>query len=54
MRLGVAILVVSVLAQKIVIDPRKLIAYALDLNSVKGRNKAIMFQQHLSFTPENY
>ncbi|MDX2239898.1 MAG: hypothetical protein NW224_04360 [Leptolyngbyaceae cyanobacterium bins.302] len=42
------------IVQQIVIDPRKLVAYALDLNSLKGSNKAKMFQQHLGFTPENY
>jgi hypothetical protein len=34
------------------IDPRKLIDYALDPESLKGTDKALMFRQHLGFTKE--
>jgi len=39
---------------QIFIDPRKLTAYALDLENPKGSAKAIMFRQYLGFTPANY
>lgn len=43
----------DVLSQ-IAIDPRKLTNYALDPNSPKGANKAIVFRAALGFTLENY
>ncbi len=41
-------------ADNIFIDPRKLTNYALDLDNPKGRNKALMFQQYLGYTKDNY
>ena len=41
-------------ADKINIDPRKLTNYALDPDNPKGKNKALMFQQHLDYTAQNY
>lgn len=38
----------------ILIDPRKLTDYALDLESLRGSDKALMFRQHLGFTKEHY
>ncbi|NJL89955.1 MAG: hypothetical protein HC916_09335 [Coleofasciculaceae cyanobacterium SM2_1_6] len=38
----------------IFIDPSKLIKYSLNKNHKDGGNKAIMFEQYLGFTPENY
>ena len=38
----------------IFIDPRKLTTYALSLESLRGRDKAILFQTYLGFTQENY
>lgn len=42
------------IVQHIVIDSRKLVAYALDPNSLRGKDKARMFQQCLGFTLETY
>jgi hypothetical protein len=42
------------MVEQIFIDPRKLTTYALDPSSLKGGNKAIMFQKHLGFTQDNY
>jgi hypothetical protein len=42
------------LVSEIVIDPRKLTDYALDSESLRGKNKALMFQRHLGYTKENY
>lgn len=42
------------IVERIFIDPRKLTTYALDPSSLKGVNKAIMFQKHLGFTQDNY
>lgn len=39
---------------RVVIDPRKLTRYALNLNNPQAIDKALMFQQYLGFTPENY
>lgn len=38
----------------VVIDPRKLTSYALNPNSPRGRNKAILFEKVLGFNRENY
>jgi len=38
----------------VVIDPRKFTHYALNPNSPRGRNKAILFERVLGFTRENY
>ncbi|MEB3211727.1 MAG: hypothetical protein VKL39_10240 [Leptolyngbyaceae bacterium] len=42
------------IVSQIFIDPRKLTSYALDLESLRGRDKAIAFQKYLGFTRENY
>ena len=42
------------LVSEIVIDPRKLTDYALDSESLRGKNKALMFQRYLGYTKENY
>jgi hypothetical protein len=36
------------------IDPQKLISYALNPKSLKGADKAFMFEEHLGFTQQNY
>ncbi|MFM2314721.1 MAG: hypothetical protein RLZZ04_3997 [Cyanobacteriota bacterium] len=41
-------------ASRIIIDPRKLTEYALNLDNPKGADKAIMFERHLGFTKGNY
>ena len=41
-------------AEQIRIEPRKLTNYALDPDNPKGKNKALMFQQHLGYNKENY
>lgn len=41
-------------ASRIIIDPRKLTEYALNLDNPKGADKAIMFERHLSFTKDNH
>lgn len=42
------------LVSEVIIDPRKLTDYALDLENPKGKDKALMFQRHLGYTKENY
>ena len=42
------------LVDRVVIDPRKFTHYALNPNSPRGRNKAILFEKVLGFTRENY
>ena len=42
------------LVSEIVINTRKLTDYALDPESPKGKDKAIMFQRHLGYNKENY
>jgi hypothetical protein len=42
------------LVSEITIDPRKLTDYALDPESPRGKDKALMFQRHLGYTKENY
>ena len=42
------------IVNKIKIDPRKLTQYALNLENPKGKNKAIMFKNHLGYTQDNY
>jgi len=44
----------SDLVNQLVIDPRKLTEYALDPTSTRGRDKAIVFEQVLGYTKENY
>ncbi len=39
---------------RLVIPPRKLTDYALNLENPVGRDKAFMFQRHLGFTQDNY
>lgn len=39
---------------RIVIDPRKLTEYALNLDNPRGADKAVMFERHLGFTKDNY
>ena len=41
------------IVSRLAIDPRKLTNYALNLDNPAGRDKALMFQEHLGFTPEN-
>jgi hypothetical protein len=41
-------------ANGIEIDPRKLTHYVLNLNSPRGKNKAILFEKILGYTKENY
>lgn len=38
----------------LVIDPRKLTDYALNLENPLGRDKAVIFQRRLGFTQDNY
>jgi filamentous hemagglutinin len=42
------------IVSQIVIEPSKLVHYALKKNHDKGGDKAIMFEQHLGFTQANY
>jgi hypothetical protein len=42
------------LVSEITIDPRKLTDYALDPESPRGKDKALMFQRCLGYTKENY
>lgn len=42
------------IVSRVVIDPRKLTEYALNMDNPKGVDKAIMFQRHLGFTKDNY
>jgi len=42
------------IVSRIIIDPRKLIDYALNLKSPLGCHKAIMFEKILGFTSSNY
>jgi len=42
------------IVNRIVIDPRKLIDYALDPNNPVDRHKALIFERHLGFTRQNY
>ena len=44
----------SDVADELVIDPRKLTEYALDYSSVRGKDKALVFEQVLGFTKENH
>lgn len=44
----------SDIVSRVVIDPRKLTEYALDSQSPRGRHKAVVFEQALGFTGENY
>lgn len=39
---------------QVAVDPGKLTNYALNPNSPKGANKAVLFQTALGFTLENY
>lgn len=41
-------------AERVVIDPRKLTEYALNLEAPWGRHKARLFEQVLGFTQRNY
>jgi hypothetical protein len=38
----------------VVVAPRKLTEYALNLDNPIGADKAVMFQRHLGFTKDNY
>lgn len=42
------------IVKQIFIDSRKLTSYALNPRSLKGGDKALMFQEHLGFTQNNY
>jgi len=39
---------------KIVIDHRKITEYALNIESPRGKDKALMFKLHLGYTKHNY
>ena len=39
---------------RVVIDPRKLMEYALNPDNPRGADKAVMFERHLGFTKDNY
>ncbi len=43
----------SDIVDRIVVEPRKLIDYALDLDSPYGRHKALLLERVLGFTKEN-
>ncbi len=42
------------IVNRVVIDKRKLTEYALNPDNPVGADKAVMFQQHLGFTKDNY
>ena len=42
------------IADRIIIEPRKLTHYALNPNSPEGRHKALLFERVLGYTAENY
>jgi filamentous hemagglutinin len=42
------------IANRVVIDPRKLTHYVLDPSSPHGKHKAVLFKKLLGFTQENY
>lgn len=42
------------IVNRVVIDPRKLVDYALDPDSPWGHHKALVFRESLGFTRENY
>jgi filamentous hemagglutinin len=42
------------LVSHLVIDPRKLTEYALNLDNPVGSDKAVIFQRRLGFSQENY
>jgi len=42
------------LASRIVIDPRKLLEYALNPDAPRGRHKALVFAQVLGYTLDNW
>ena len=42
------------LVNNVIINPRKLTHYALNMDSPKGKHKAILFKKLLGFSKENY
>lgn len=44
----------SDIAERVVVDSRKLTHYALDVKSPLGKHKALVFENTLGFTIENY
>lgn len=42
------------IAERVIIDPRKLIYYALNPDSPKGKHKATLFNKVLGFNKDNY
>lgn len=42
------------IASRLAIDSRKLTDYALNPESLKGADKALMFRQHLGFTKDTF
>lgn len=42
------------IAKQIIINPRKLTDYALNLNSPYGKHKAVLFQKLLGINTQNY
>ena len=47
-------MLLSSVASRLVVDPRKFVDYALNPESPSGRHKAIVFARVLGFTRENY
>lgn len=47
-------MILSDIADKIYIDPRKLTHYVLDPNSPHGKYKAVLFEKLLGFTKDNH
>ena len=47
-------MLLSSVASRLVVDPRKLVDYALNPDSPSGRHKAVVFVRVLGFTRENY
>lgn len=41
-------------ASSVVVDPRKLTEYALNLDNPVGENKALVFERRLGYTKDNY
>jgi len=42
------------LASRLVVDPRKLVEYALNPDAPRGRHKALVFEQALGYTLNNW
>ena len=42
------------LASRLIVDPRKLVEYALNPDAPRGRHKALVFEQALGYTLNNW